>query len=132
MGTKISIEELYERDNGMCGICGKRVTRRQLLAGLANRDHIVPASLGGTNHRTNLRLAHYACNIRRGNDLPNNGQPSYEEKRQTAYDKQNGLCGLCGNEFDELVWEEIAFERGALLCHRICIQRKRQPHSLTD
>lgn len=124
MGTKISIEELYERDRGMCGICGNRVTRRQLLRGLANRDHIVPASLGGTNNRGNLRLAHVWCNIRRGNDLPNNGQPPYDEVRKTVFDKQNGLCCFCTEplSFDK---ETEAMIKGAKMAHKLCIRRDR-------
>jgi hypothetical protein len=132
MGTKISIEELYVRDKGMCGICGKRVTHKQFLKGMANRDHIIPASLGGTNHRTNLRLAHYSCNIRRGNDLPRGGQPTMEERVNIKFEEQNGLCGLCGNTLDILNRETVAFEKNDLLSHRLCIRRKRQPHSLTD
>lgn len=132
MGTKISVEELYIRDKGICGICGKRVTRKQFLNGKANRDHIVPASLGGTNHRSNLRLAHYSCNIRRGNDLPNNGQASKEERFQEKLIEQHGLCGLCGNNMNEVTRQTVAFETESLLCHRICIRRKRQPQSLTD
>lgn len=125
MGTKISVEDLYERDKGTCGICGKHVTRRQLLRGLANRDHIVPASLGGTNHRTNLRLAHYACNIRRGNDLPNNGQPTHDEKMLTAFEKQDGVCGLCPDIL-KIDRETEGFIRQTILCHRSCIRKSRE------
>lgn len=128
MGTKISVEELYERDKGMCGICGKRVTRRQLLAGLANRDHIVPASLGGTSHRTNLRLAHHACNIRRGNDLPNNGQPSHDEKMLAAFDKQKGICGLCPKPLS-LDRDTEGFVKQVTLCHRACIRQAHEVRS---
>jgi hypothetical protein len=120
MGTKISVEELYERDNGMCGICGNRVTRRQLLRGLANRDHIVPASLGGTNHQSNLRLAHYTCNIRRGNDLPNNGDPTHAEKREFAFRRQNGRCGLCDLPVENE--KSISALHHLLLCHKTCIR----------
>lgn len=120
MGTKISVEELYERDKGMCGICGNRVTRRQLLRGLANRDHIVPASLGGTNHRSNLRLAHAPCNVKRGNGLPNNGDPSHAEKREFAFNRQKGMCDMCNqpvvNEKAESALHFLA------LCHRTCIR----------
>jgi 5-methylcytosine-specific restriction endonuclease McrA len=124
MGTKISVEELYERDKGMCGICGKRVTRRQLLRGLANRDHIVPASLGGTNHRTNLRLSHSSCNVRRGNDLPRGGQPPHDEVRLAVFESQKGLCVFCneGLAFDK---ETEALIKNAEMAHKLCIRRDR-------
>ena len=124
MGTKISIEELYKRDKGICGICGRYVTRSQLAKGLANRDHIVPSSLGGTNHRSNLQLAHYWCNIRRGNDLPRGGQPPYDEIRQTAFDAQQGLCVHC-NEMLTMDKETEAMIKGRKMAHKICIRRDR-------
>ena len=35
-------------------------------------DHIIPRARGGTNHRTNLRLAHYGpCNSAYGNTIAN-------------------------------------------------------------
>lgn len=124
MGTKISVEELYERDKGMCGICGNRVTRKQLLRGLANRDHIVPASLGGTNHQSNLRLAHASCNVRRGNELPRGGQPPYDEIRKNAFDRQDGKCIFCHDPlaFDK---ETEALIKGAKMAHKLCIRRDR-------
>ncbi|ASR77592.1 hypothetical protein SEA_PARADIDDLES_122 [Streptomyces phage Paradiddles] len=100
------------------------MTRKQLIKGLANRDHIVPASLGGTNHRSNLRLAHYWCNIRRGNDLPNNGQPSHDEKMLTAFENQEGLCPLC-DEALALDRKAEGFIRQKDLAHRVCIRRDR-------
>ena len=54
-------EGIYNRDEGRCGICGKRVPFNQMTL-----DHIVPRSKGGKNTRENLRLAHMMCNaIRR-------------------------------------------------------------------
>ena len=53
---------IYERDRGVCGICGKVVTRED-----ASVDHIVPLSKGGEHSYANTRLAHTRCNIARGN-----------------------------------------------------------------
>ncbi|QJD50867.1 HNH endonuclease [Streptomyces phage Bmoc] len=127
MGTKISIQELYERDKGICGLCGKRVTRKQLLAGLANRDHIVPASKGGTNRADNLRLTHYGCNIRRGNGEDNGekGRLVIENKRREIFEKQDGLCYHCTNPISDDK-ETVALIRGSYLAHRECIRRDRQ------
>ena len=66
---------IYNRDKGICGICGNPVPHpTQALEGrarrlAATRDHILPKSKGGTDKSSNLRLAHYACNSRRGNQL---------------------------------------------------------------
>jgi 5-methylcytosine-specific restriction endonuclease McrA len=45
-----------------CAICGERGTRYDPLT----IDHITPVRDGGTNHPTNLRVAHRSCNSRRG------------------------------------------------------------------
>lgn len=47
---------------GYCGICGEPVPYRQM-----HLDHITPVSLGGETVIGNLRPAHAACNIGRGN-----------------------------------------------------------------
>lgn len=56
-----SIEFLYWRDKGICGICGQPVARKN-----ASRDHIIPRSQGGPHDAFNMRLAHKKCNMRRG------------------------------------------------------------------
>ena len=55
--------ELFNRDDGRCGICGRRFTSddpRQIQV-----DHIWPRSRGGTNVVHNLQLAHRTCNARK-------------------------------------------------------------------
>lgn len=39
---------------GICWICGE--------PGANTRDHVIPLHLGGTNHPSNIRPAHRACN----------------------------------------------------------------------
>jgi len=59
---------LREEDN--CWLCGKPVdkTLPPYLDGSPEVDEIVPVSLGGSPFdRSNTRLAHRICNIRRGN-----------------------------------------------------------------
>lgn len=53
---------IYERDGGICGICGKPVERSAM-----SLDHIIPVSLGGPHAPHNLRLTHVRCNKARGN-----------------------------------------------------------------
>jgi len=63
---------IYERDNWICQICGKKVKRN----GKAHHplqpsiDHIIPISLGGSHSRLNVRCTHLNCNLTRGNRGP--------------------------------------------------------------
>ena len=53
-------EDIYNRDEGRCGICSKRVPFNRMTL-----DHIIPRSAGGKDTEDNLRLAHMMCNSRR-------------------------------------------------------------------
>lgn len=62
-------QDVFERDQWMCGICDTAVDPKlnhpdPLSASL---DHIQPLSLGGHHVRSNARLAHLICNVRRSN-----------------------------------------------------------------
>lgn len=52
---------LYQRFNGICYWCQKRVSFRE-----ASRDHIEPKGSGGTDAIGNLLLSCRACNNARG------------------------------------------------------------------
>ena len=58
----IDIETLYVRDGGICQLCNTPVSRQD-----ASIDHKVPISLGGPNLWSNVQLAHFTCNARKGN-----------------------------------------------------------------
>jgi len=54
---------VYERDGGICMICGSRIRRHQKF----HVDHIVPLSKGGAEFDlTNLQLACPQCNLYKG------------------------------------------------------------------
>jgi 5-methylcytosine-specific restriction endonuclease McrA len=53
---------MYERDNGRCGLCGKKVEYMDM-----DVDHVVPASKGGANVWSNLQISHIRCNRSKGN-----------------------------------------------------------------
>ena len=59
---------IYERDEGLCGICHQHIDWN--LSGKDPEgfsiDHLTPASLGGTDTIDNVRSAHMRCNARRG------------------------------------------------------------------
>lgn len=59
---KVSLDWLYKKYRGVCWICRKFCPRDK-----ASRDHLKPWSLGGTNDKSNLALAHKSCNSKRGN-----------------------------------------------------------------
>ena len=65
----ISIKKLRERDGNICHLCQKPVRGFKDHPLAPTRDHITPVKHGGPNAATNLRLAHKACNSRRG-DMP--------------------------------------------------------------
>lgn len=70
-GLKITHEELAERDNFVCHICGETVDmslpRTSKLG--ATIDHVVPITRGGRDELDNLKLAHWVCNVRKNNKL---------------------------------------------------------------
>lgn len=52
-----TLDEIYERDHGVCHLCHKRVPRDK-----ASMDHLIPVSLGGPHTRANVSLACRSCN----------------------------------------------------------------------
>lgn len=62
---------VYQRDRGLCQLCGKRV------GFLFHCDHVKPVAFGGSTILSNLRLACSSCNTKRGTGKP----------RVTAFDK---------------------------------------------
>lgn len=70
------LEELYERDNGICYLCGKpcdwndKEEKNGVIVygnNYPSRDHVIPKSKGGEHSWENLRLAHRLCNTRKSN-----------------------------------------------------------------
>lgn len=57
--------EIYERDNGRCHICGRKVPRSAY-----HIDHLVPVSRGGEHSRRNVAVACPSCNQHRNVNGP--------------------------------------------------------------
>jgi hypothetical protein len=129
MGKKISIQELYVRDNGICGICKKPVTKRQLTKGLANRDHIIPASDGGSNRSDNLRLAHYECNIRRGNEKPSK---TMQEWLSELGQETDWTCPLCDDKVENDWSVSSIMARIKRVAHRKCLENRGRARIKTE
>lgn len=65
--TGIDWRSVGERDGWICGICGKKVDKRQSFGPYApSVDHIVPIADGGTDTWDNVQLAHVRCNSAKG------------------------------------------------------------------
>lgn len=69
----VSRAKVYERDGGICGLCGEKIELRfkaphpQSLS----LDHIIPLTKGGAHTYENAQVAHYGCNSRKGNRISN-------------------------------------------------------------
>lgn len=65
----ISLRQLYERDGGVCWICGKPCdySAHYNDSAYPSVDHVVPISKGGKDEWDNIKLAHRGCNSSRGN-----------------------------------------------------------------
>lgn len=57
--------EIYIRDKGKCGICGKFIPLNEFTI-----DHIVPISKGGTYNYDNLQCCCFKCNQLKSNEMP--------------------------------------------------------------
>lgn len=58
---KVDRRTIYERDQGLCGLCGDPVAYEVM-----ELDHITPRMVGGSDAPDNLRVAHKVCNRERG------------------------------------------------------------------
>lgn len=56
---------IRRRDGWRCWLCGGDFHKRN-GKGRATIDHAIPKGRGGSNHISNLRLAHEQCNSERG------------------------------------------------------------------
>lgn len=68
------LKEVYERDNGVCYLCGGLCDWNDyeekdgvIVYGnnYPSRDHVIPKACGGENSWENIRLAHRVCNSRK-------------------------------------------------------------------
>lgn len=73
---RISLKRLYERDKGVCYICGKKCDWNDWRTSETGHqypgysyptvEHVIPVSLGGLESWGNVRLAHWKCNLDKG------------------------------------------------------------------
>ena len=58
---------LWLKTDGLCHLCGEPMLNLAHDPLAATEDHLIPKSKGGSNDRTNIKLAHRKCNHERGN-----------------------------------------------------------------
>jgi 5-methylcytosine-specific restriction endonuclease McrA len=65
-------KKLWDRQNGMCFVCGKPMTNTHDIRDSlrATFEHVVPLARGGLDNFINLALSHKRCNNERGHDMP--------------------------------------------------------------
>ena len=72
----IDLGVLYERDGGICYLCGEEVLPYRGEIGEDGwgdgwtADHVIPLVRGGTETWDNVRLAHRSCNCRKRDRMP--------------------------------------------------------------
>lgn len=69
--SRLSCDEVAERDGFVCHICKGLVDMSLPRVGGfgATVDHVIPLSKGGSDYAENLRLAHWICNIKKGDKV---------------------------------------------------------------
>nr|DAE88907.1 MAG TPA: HNH endonuclease [Caudoviricetes sp.] len=73
-----------------CPACGTKLqynNNGQRKPNSAEADHIIPASLGGTNHPDNGRVLCAKCNSRRGNGRGSKGRTRHYQKNENERDR---------------------------------------------
>lgn len=70
----ITLLGVYERDGGICQICGMPVDKnardgRKIYRDYPTVDHIIPLSHGGLHVWDNVQLAHMGCNAMKGDNF---------------------------------------------------------------
>lgn len=60
----VSRDEIRERDNETCHVCGEWVSVHD-----ATLDHVAPLARGGAHTKDNVKLAHMVCNSKKGDRL---------------------------------------------------------------
>ncbi len=63
--ARVDYAAIWERDRGICYLCGLPVARENL-----HFDHIIPLARGGFHTDENIAVTHSWCNLRKGAKMP--------------------------------------------------------------
>ncbi len=74
--SRVIRNEIYNRDEWMCQICGKKVDNNKKAPHPLSPsiDHIIPLAKGGTHEPKNVQLAHFYCNSKKSDGLVESGE----------------------------------------------------------
>jgi len=106
----VSFEEIYERDKGICQICGRPVdiNLQYIDKYSPTIDHKVPLSKGGLHEKTNCQLAHRYCNSLKGD----NEDYEYDDREVTVWRTATGVraraLGGSAKRLPRKYWPAIA------------------------
>ena len=81
------LQEIYERDHGLCGHCHEPVDLLGIYDNAPELDHVLPVDLGGSNHPRNKILTHRRCNRAKGSEYSDS---------DIAREVPPFLCVVCG------------------------------------
>lgn len=122
------VDDLYELDNGICPLCGKKVNKKNLES--INVDHIVPQIVFkyANNSRlnrlcngySNLLLVHKACNLKKGIDLLDINVLYLSKQRKQDISSNIAKCKEYIDNFEDIRGKKIAEQKS--LC-AICSTR---------
>ena len=90
----ITLKRLYERDSGICYLCGglcdwndKRIGKSGIMIcgdTYPTKDHVVPLAKGGLHSWENVKLAHWKCNVEKSDGVFPNLRPDGERVKTYA------------------------------------------------
>jgi hypothetical protein len=92
----VSYADLYERDDGVCKICGLPVLYDKFVDNnwSGTIDHIIPLSRGGEHSMDNCQLAHRICNSLKSDDESFKGIDWKDKSQENNYWMQKYIQGL--------------------------------------
>lgn len=76
---RVSAKIVFERDEGICGICHKPVDPFNY-----HIDHVIPLAAGGPHSYANCQVAHPTCNLQKGSRYPGYGSDNPEGASQAV------------------------------------------------
>lgn len=108
----VSYESLYERDTGICRICGLPVHSEKGVDDYwdGTIDHIVPLSKGGEHSMSNCQLAHRVCNSLK-NQCGDEFVIDWDEKK-----KENNYWQMRFTQYTQLMMTDQLPGPGVNLC----------------
>lgn len=107
MKDKIRLRKIYDRTNGYCHLCHKKLAftnhGKYGAQGAWQIEHSIPKANGGTDHLNNLYAACISCNIKKGvspskNVRRSNGvsRAPYNKNKSQKIRNTNTLAGAAG------------------------------------